>query len=210
MMRHVSSGIRVASFFPLSLISQIALVNASTLVTGKDLQARLPFWEIRDSQMSLRLVQRLPDQTRGYFQARGFTPKQSERIAQSCIFQTVFKNLSHTTKPSPLTYNLKEWKILFQGRKLDLKTREDWKPEWQKLNASGAAQIAFEWSLLPTRQTYAAGDYNWGMTSFNLKPGSEFDLSVAWHQYGKRHDFIIKGIKCAPDIHLTPEEFEKL
>lgn len=201
---------RVAPFVFCSALVHATVGDTTTLDTGKDPQARLPFWEIHNSHMSLRLVQRLPDQSRGFYQARGFTPQQSERIAQSCIFQTVFRNLSHTTKPSPLTYNLREWKILFHGRKLDLKTREDWKPEWQKLNATSAAKIAFEWSLLPTRQTYAAGDYNWGMTSFNLKPGSEFDLSVVWHQYGKRHDFIIRGIECAPDIHLTPEEFEKL
>jgi len=39
--------------------------------SGTDKEARLPFWQISDAGMSLRLVQRLPDQTRGYFQARG-------------------------------------------------------------------------------------------------------------------------------------------
>jgi hypothetical protein len=201
---------RVASVAIFTLLAQAAIGCTKTLITGKDPEARLPFWEVHNSHMSLRLVQRLPDQSRGFFQARGFTPPQSERIARSCIFQTVFKNLSNTTKPSPLTYNLKEWQIFYRGKKLALKTRADWKPEWRKLNATSAAQIAFEWSLLPTKQTYQAGDYNWGMTSFNLKPGSEFDLSVVWHQHDKRQEFIIKSIKCAPDIHLAPEEFEKL
>ena len=50
-----------------------------------DEQAQLPYWEIRDAGMSLRLVQRLPDQTRGFFTARGFSAEHAERI-ELCIF----------------------------------------------------------------------------------------------------------------------------
>ena len=62
-----------------------------TLLTGTDEAAQLPFWEWQDGVMSIRLVQRLPDQTRAFFMARGFDKQHAETIAQSCIFQTVYK-----------------------------------------------------------------------------------------------------------------------
>lgn len=183
------------------------LANAVSLQTGIDKQAKLPYWEIHDKGMSLRLIQRLPIQTRGYFQARGFNQLQSEKIAQSCVFQTAFKNVSHQTKHgSKLTYNLRNWVINSKNKKYGLKTREDWKIIWQSEQVSKAARLAFEWSLLPTRQRYQPGDYNWGMTIFNLKPGSRFDLKITWKQHNRLNSFIIENIQCAPDINPQPEE----
>ncbi|MDH3407704.1 MAG: hypothetical protein OEM48_12395, partial [Gammaproteobacteria bacterium] len=70
--------------------------------------------------------------------------------------------------------------------------------------APPSARLAFEWSLLPTRQRYRSGDYNWGMSVFSLKPGDEFDLDIVWHQDGKKRSVLLKGVRCAPDIHLKP------
>lgn len=183
-----------------------SLVLAETrLQTGIDPEATLPYWEISDTGMSLRLVQRLPDQTRGFFLARGFAKAEVELIAQSCVFQTVFKNESHKTQPSPLEYNLLEWVVISADKQQGLKLREDWKQEWQQRKIPLAVQLAFEWALYPTRQIYKPGDYNWGMSTFNLKPGTRFDLKVVWQQYGTTHTTVIKDIECAADVHLEPE-----
>lgn len=176
----------------------------SRLHTGIDKDAALPYWNISDEGMSLRFVQRLPDQTRGYFLARGFSEPQADLIAKSCVFQTVFKNVSNQTHPAALNYNLRDWVVSVADRHQGLKTREDWKREWQHRKVKLAAQLAFEWSLYPTRQVYKPGDYNWGMSIFNLKPGTKFDLKVVWHQYGKTHKATIKGMQCAADIHPDP------
>ena len=177
---------------------------ATELTTGTDEQAQLPYWEIREKGMSLRLVQRLPDQTRGYFMARGFTSAQSERIAQSCVFQAVFKNESHLQDPSDLEYNLRNWNVEHDGKHQGMKVREDWAKEWQQQGVSTQPKVAFEWSLYPTRQLYQPGDYNWGMSIFNLPPGTRFDLTVVWTQYGSEHRAVIRGIQCAPDIEVSP------
>ena len=184
----------------LLLNSGYALADVS-LSTGIDQDAQLPYWEIRDQGMSLRLVQRLPDQTRGFFLARGFGKAETDIIAQSCVFQTVFKNESYKTTPSPLKYNLRDWVIRVPGRTQGLKVREDWKQEWQKRKIALAAQLAFEWALYPTQQIYRPGDYNWGMSIFNLLPGTKFDLKVVWHQFDKMHTATIKDIQCAADVH---------
>jgi len=181
------------------------LAQAGGITKGTDEQAKLPYWQYRDDGMSLRLVQRLPDQSRAFFLARGFSSGHAELIAQSCIFQTVFKNISNTGKPSPLTYNLRNWVISYKGKLGAMKTREDWDTQWQQLKAPQPARIAFEWSLVPTVQTYQAGDYNWGMSSFNLKPGSKFDLKLTWRQHGRQRSAVIPGIQCAADISSQPE-----
>ena len=178
----------------------VAVVN-----TGTDPEAELPYWELVEHGISIRLVQRLPDQTRGFFQARGFSVADSELIAQSCVFQTVFKNLSPVTEPIKIEYNLREWVVHAAGAKRAMKTREDWKKIWTGRRAPPAAQLAFEWSLLPTRQSYGPGDYNWGMSIYGLAPGMSFDLDIVWHQNGERRTARLKSVRCAPDIHPQPE-----
>jgi hypothetical protein len=171
---------------------------------GIDEEARLPYWEVAEPDVAIRLVQRLPDQTRGFFQARGFPVPDAERIAQSCVFQTIFRNTSRPADPGPIEYDLREWVVRTAAGRQNLKTREDWAREWKARGAPKAAQLAFEWALLPTRQTYGPGDYNWGMSVFNLAPGAEFDLDVVWRQRGERRSVRLTGVQCAPDVEIPP------
>ena len=180
---------------------------STTLITGKDERSLLPYWEIIDEGMSLRLVHRLPDQVRAFFFSRRFSEEQVEYIANSCAFQTVLTNTSHKSKPSSLNFNLREWVIFYEEQQMGLKTREDWDKEWTEKNVVTMSKMEFEWSQVPTEMEYRPNDYNWGMTFFNLKPGSVFNLEVVWRQHNKKHSYVIKGIQCAPDIHPDPEEF---
>jgi len=181
------------------------LIAAAGVSHGIDEEAQFPYWQIEDRGVSVRLVQRLPDQTRGYFQARGFSIDQADLIAQQCVFQTIFKNArARSTGAGTIQYNLREWVVYSRGREQGLKTREDWQKEWKTRKAPAPAQLAFEWSLLPTHQVYQPGDYNWGMSIFNLAPGSTFDLDVVWHQGGEKQVVRIRDIRCAPDERRDP------
>jgi len=212
MTRNYFGNIRLANIIPafrqvtlaVAMLS-LAVPAAAVVNTGTDDEARLPYWEIVEPGVSIRLVQRLPDQTRGFFQARGFSVADSELIAQSCVFQTVFKNLSLASEPVKIEYNLREWVVYAAGAKRAMKTREDWKKIWTARGAALPAQLAFEWALLPTRQSYGPGDYNWGMSIYGLAPGTLFDLDLVWHQNGERRTARLKGVQCAPDIHPQPE-----
>ena len=54
-------------------------------------------------------------------------------------------------------------------------------------------------STFPTRQTFLADDYNWGIHAFDLPAGTTFDLTVVW-QYGKDNKkTVLKGLKCRVD-----------
>lgn len=188
------------------IIAAISLYGCSQepirQTSGIDEEAQLPYWQIGNKGMSLRLVQRLPMQTRGFFLARGFTAAQAEQVAQSCVFQTVFKNTSlETTHPSPLSYNLKQWTVYSNGRAQGLKLREHWAAQWKSEKIARPQRLAFEWSIYPSAQEYQPGDYNWGMSTFNLKPGSRFDLRVVWRQFGQTRHALIKNIQCAADIN---------
>lgn len=182
----------------------VVLCAGAAVNTGTDVDAGLPYWEVVEGGVSIRLVQRLPDQTRGFFAARGFSEADAERIAQSCVFQTVFRNVSTAPAESVIEYDLRQWVVRTAGVKRKVKTREDWQQEWTLRNAPQTARIAFEWALLPTRHRYLSGDYNWGMTLFDLKPGSVFDLDVVWREDGKDRAQHLKGVRCAPDIPFAP------
>lgn len=211
MMRNHFSNIRHDDFFPAiqrvalaAVMLSLAVPAIAVINTGTDAEAELPYWEVVDQGVSIRLVQRLPDQTRGFYQARGFSIADSELIAQSCMFQTVIKNVTPPSDPAVIEYNMEEWIVHAVGAQRRMKTREDWKKEWIARGAPKAAQLAFEWGLIPTRQTYRPGDYNWGLSVYNLPPGTPFDLDIVWYQNGERRSALLKGVVCAPDIHVSP------
>jgi len=174
-------------------------MSAAVVERGVDTETGLRSWEWREAGVSLQLVQRLPDQTRAFFQARGFSGAAAERIANACIFQTIFRNESE----QPLSYRLDDWRILHRGASGKLMTRERWDAVWQEGEASQAARIALRWSLLPTSQRFEPGDYNWGMTGFGLPSGSTFDLEMVLRLGGEKLTRTIDGIVCPPDREVN-------
>jgi hypothetical protein len=169
--------------------------SAATVERGVDAETGLRSWEWREAGVVLRLVQRLPDQTWAFFQARGFSSATADRIADACIFQTIFRNQS----ARPLGYSLDDWRVLHRGERASLMTRERWDAGWQEGEASQAARIALRWSLLPTRQLFEPGDYNWGMIGYGLPPGEAFDLELVLRLGDQQMTRTIEGIVCAPD-----------
>ncbi|MCK4587364.1 MAG: hypothetical protein KAU29_08480 [Gammaproteobacteria bacterium] len=179
------------------------VVHAEVL-TGTDDLAQLPYWELRSKAMTFRLVQRLPDQTRAYFSGRGFSKEDAEYVAGYCVFQTVFTNTAYMASQHVIQYDASKWLVLYKDKQQSLVLREDWRPLWQRRRAKKPQRIAFEWSLLPTRQQYQPSDYNWGMTVFKLPHGSMFDLKLFWTLDGVMQNATIKDLQCAKDIYIPP------
>jgi len=177
--------------------------DASSTTTGRAPDTGLRYWEWQGDGVLFRLTQRLPDQTRAFFLARGFDPDSADLIATRCVFQSMFKN---TAEAGSVTIDLDDWRILVSGDKeRALMTRETWTRQWQTRKPPQSARIAFEWSLLPTRQVYGPGDYNWGMTSYGLPPRQRFDLVFSWTRDGKVFTARLKDIECTPDLHPEPK-----
>ncbi len=155
----------------------------------------LKSWTWRHDGVSLKLVQRLPDQTRAYLLARGFSREAADMVARNCLFGSMFRN----DGDQPLDFDLDDWQVLHEGEVGRLVTRQRWKERLSSMSVSKAGRIAFNWSLLPPRQHFEPGDYNWGMTSYGLPPGSRFDLELRITLGGKPLVARIPGMECAPE-----------
>lgn len=169
---------------------------AAELRRSSEPETGLQRWEWRHQGISLQLVQRQPDQTRAFFLGRGFDGAQADRIGRGCVFQIIFRNDGEQA----VDYDLDRWQVIQGNRTQPLLTRERWAARLRQAGASRGALIALRWSLLPTRQTFQPGDYNWGMTSFGLPPGERFDLAIALAVGGSLVRDRIPAIECAPEL----------
>ncbi|MHB1591340.1 MAG: hypothetical protein ACYCTW_07380 [Sulfuricella sp.] len=153
-------------------------------------------WEIRDHGVFLSLAQTTPDQAQAFFQARGFDQKSAEEYASACVFQTIFRNES---VPAAVSSDLADWRIVTSQGERNLKLEADWQRQWKADGVSEPARLAFRWSQFPTKQHFEPGDWNQGMTTFELPRGSRFNLKFKWTVNGVSHEGLLSGVRCASD-----------
>lgn len=184
----------------ISLISAVcfySVVYAAELRISVDEETNLTGWKLLDAGLELELIQRLPDQTQGFFQARGFSKEIASEIASSCVLQTIARNVSTKTSDDAISISLSDWRVGVEGKIKTIKLKETWDAQWSKDQITMASRLAFRWSTFPTQQTFEpGGDYNWGMTSFALPPGTVFDLHIFWTQGNQQKDRWINSIRC--------------
>lgn len=186
----------VTRWFLVSLLLSMPL--HAEVTTGEEPETGLRYWQWQGDGALFRITQRLPDQTRAFFLGRGFDQAGANLIANRCVFQSMFKNVDNN---HPIEIDLTTWKIKTDQGVKKLLVREQWQQELQGMKVNRAARIALEWSLLPTTQHYEVEDYNWGMTSYGLPPGSQFDLAFSWKKGEELYSGILQDIECAPDNH---------
>ncbi len=156
-------------------------------------------WEGKDNAITFN--QRLPDQSRAYFQGRGFRPGDAELIGRDRVFQAIIHNRSEAS--APMRLDLAEWLVeTADARPRPMRLEADWQRVWERREVSQPARIAFRWSLFPTRQIFEPGDWNMGMVTMKLAPESRFDLEVIWHQGEELRRVRFEGMRCAPDRHI--------
>jgi hypothetical protein len=142
-------------------------------------------WETETDGVHLRMTQITPDQARAFMAARGLDEKSVEAFARHCVFMTVLRNDTRR----PINYCLAEWRYVPEDDVPQvLLTRHDWMANFQNRHLSQAARLAFEWAQFPVEQTYFPGDWNQGMTTFELPPGSRFDVVYRWRQGKTLHE----------------------
>jgi len=153
--------------------------------------------------IQIQLVQRIPDQTRSFYIARGFQRPAADRYAEACVFQTIFHNNS---KDALVRIDLSEWRVLADGSEKALRLEPAWQAEWKKMGVSQSARVAFKWSQFPSKQKHRPGDWFQGMIAAERPFGSELDLKVKWSENGVKHEAVIRGLKCAEDRTLTEDK----
>jgi hypothetical protein len=186
-------------------LNSFAEVKSAISVT-KDKSSNLSSWKFVHEGLELQLVQRSPDQTRAFYQGRGFGKQMANQIATSCVFQTIVKNMGQDRTGKAFSVSLDTWRLKQlkdnkEGLTQGIKLKEQWLKQWSKNSTvSQSSRIAFKWSTFPSQQTFdLGGDYAWGMITFGLSPDESFDLQIEWQTSEQNHKRWIKNIQCPSD-----------
>jgi hypothetical protein len=157
-------------------------------------------WHFIDGDIEIELVQRLPDQSRALLMKHEFSREAIEQLALSCMMQTIIRNSGKSGSGQAVSIDLAQWRMQYKGKESGIRLKEQWLTSWTDEDASPEAQLVIRWGMFPTRQEYLPGDYNWGLTTYGIPPGSVFDLTVAWREGGVYRSGEIRNIVCAPDV----------
>lgn len=178
----------------------LPFLAAAAVVRSPDAETGLVKWHFTAADLEVELVQRLPDQTRGFFLARGFPRQVADEIATNCVFQTIVRNPAGPGPGQAVSIDLAQWRMVYAGKHSGIRLKEDWMAAWPDDRVSQASRLAFRWATFPTRQEFLPGDYNWGMTAYGLPPGAVFDLNVVWEVDGQSRSEWLRGIECPADV----------
>ena len=157
-------------------------------------------WHFIEGDIEIELVQRLPDQSRALFMNQEFSRDVIEDLALSCMTQTIIRNSGKSGSGQAVSIDLRQWRMHYKGKTSGIKLKEQWLTSWSDEHASPAAKLVIRWGMFPTEQEYMPDDYNWGLTTYGIPPGSVFDLEVTWQEGGKSRSGKIRNIVCAPDV----------
>ena len=138
------------------------------------------------------------DQVVAFMLARGFDSETAKFIAQEgCIFRSAIGRDDETADKAAVSVDLDSWQILSSGQQTTLRTRQKWARVLDDRQIDAGAGIALEWALFPTRQSFAPDDYNWGLLSFALPPGTRFDLVYSWISGDTGYQQKFTDMECA-------------
>lgn len=190
-----------ATTFLARSIASLALAVISAGASGKTIEyaiqagTGIESWQLIDEGFDVMLMQITPDQSRGFFLGRGFTREDADHYAESCVLAAIVKN--HTKKN--IAYNLADWRYTDgkDGLKHKIRLRGDWLEIWKQRGVSKSSRIAFEWSQHPDKQLLEPGDWNQGMTTYQVPHGSTLNLIVNWKIGEHIREETIPGIRCA-------------
>lgn len=185
--------------FLLVIASVAQFVHAAAIPVESQTQASLAqetniaTWETKSNDVHLRLTQISPNQARAFMQARGLDEKSVAEFSHTCVYMTVLRNDSKL----PIKYCLAEWRYVPNlGTPQLMLGKHDWLARWQPRKLAKQVKLAFDWSQFPFEQAFSPGDWNQGMTTFELPAGSRFDLLYRWWQDSKLYEGTLRDVQC--------------
>jgi len=195
-------GARVALWL---LIGALALSGQVTpnvfAITAEDeamfgLEQGRPNWRLETEDGLTLVFERLyPDMVRTFLIGRGFELKAANRFAGTCVYKSVLRN---SAKQGDMEVDLRDWRVLVNGKPRPLMIEPDWQKEWEKMSVSPSARIAFRWGQFQPHQVHGPTDWLQGMSNMDLEPDTTFDLKVVWKRGDKTYEAILKGMRCGP------------
>ena len=170
--------------------------SATAAEPGVDADTGLGSWQTEHAGIQVRLTQISPDQARAFYQARGFSAAAAERYVAECVFMTVVRNIGD----APIRHRLADWRYVVAGQApRAIRSKPEWERIWKQMGVNESARIAFSWAQIPATQTFAPGDWNQGMTTYNVPRDKPFDLRFVWRTGGKQHSGMLEQVRCADE-----------
>ena len=152
-------------------------------------------WSTQAHGVYFSLTQILPEQARAFYVNRGFSLKQIEPYATSCVYMTVLRN---DKAAGTIHFISNNWTLLVNAKSQALVPVNEWLTRLKKDSAKKSALIAFRWAQFPPEQEYEpGGDWNQGMLSMGLAANKKFDIVARWDIAGKQVETTLKGVRCA-------------
>jgi len=178
----------ILGLFSLSCYANTSQSYAIDSVTGAGT------WKIHNQGVNFSLTQILPEQAQAFYVNRGFTLKQIKPYSSSCVYMAVLRN---DNAPGTIHFESNKWSVFVNGQSRLLKSVDSWVQQLTTSTTKKSALIAFRWAQFPPEQEYEpGGDWNQGMLSIGLAPGSQFDIVARWDIDGKPYNVKLRGVRC--------------
>ena len=151
-------------------------------------------WEIQSSGVTFFLSQIMPLQLKAFYSNRGFSLEQIEPYVQSCVYMTVLRN---DAAEGTIHFVRQNWLVHVDGEPHPLVPVSEWVDGFRSAGIKNSALVAFRWAQFPPEQYYEpGGDWNQGMLSMGLEPGTRFDVTARWDIDGKEFEATLEGVHC--------------
>lgn len=181
-------------------LTLLLVLGLPAIASPQDLPKELPARQWRQGALNVELQPLLMDQTRAFFLGRGFPQAAANDLARrGCVFRASIGNVAANNADPALDLDLSAWRVETSGASRSFPRQDDWDKEWEKASVPEGARIAFRWALFPPSQTFAPGDYNWGMLTFEQPAGTRFTLSLQWSVKGAPQEGRIENLECPPN-----------
>ena len=177
--------------FCMSLLLLLICHNATALEVSPEQNTNtgLLSWSVNEPEVSLKLIQLLPEYAAAVFSSRGLPPQVVDTLKNYCVFGTIIKNKSTGT----LAYRVSDWRYVTpDGQAHTMKTKTEWVKQFADMGAP------FRWLFLPDDQIIHVGDWSQGFTTIKLPPNSTFNLKYSWRYQGETHQRTLENLRCAP------------
>ena len=152
-------------------------------------------WGINAQGVNFSLTQILPEQVKAFYVNRGFTLKQTESFASSCVYMTVMRN---DNAPGTVHFITSNWSVFADNKSHPLVSTDIWIKKLNSQKVTKQALLAFRWAQFPPEQEFeTGGDWNQGMLSIGLPPERFFDVVIRWDINGNAYQTKLMGVQCA-------------
>lgn len=131
-----------------------------------------------------------------FYGARGFGGDTIKPYAAACGFSFGMQNGGTRT----LTTRLADWHVLgADGKRIALRSPEDWDATWEKAGVPQPARIAFRWAQFQSENAFAPGDWIMGMATLEAAPTGPFRLVASYSDSKGHHEINLDQLDCARD-----------